>query len=284
MTMNKITKILTMIGLVALLTGCTSDYHYANAFLRKFKQNKKTATEQIYVVLPDKVLHTNSSLNDIDGFVMMSEREQDSVIASLTQILNRIDDSIFLSQFNNSFLYTLSRTRIPIVLVSDAAKLPPTDDNHLTINIVQLEAEEFVQRCRSDFSTRKGTYYAYDYDLRHYRTNVWMELDRRDSINPIYFKNNEISETFQGTVKSIKNQTATMETHYDRIDVNDAYRSARLLGAECATLYIEKVLTEYVCRQKGTNKSYFYYNALGNSIDAVIPYEYGSKESFEVMQ
>jgi len=275
---------LTMIGIIALLASCSSDYHYANSFIRKFKHNKKSATEQIYVVLPREVLHTNSSLNDVDGFVLMSEQQQDSVIASMTKILNIIDDSIFLAQFNNSFLYTLSRARIPIVLVNDASKLPLADDNHFTINIVQLEAEEFIQRSRSDFSTRKGTYYAYDYDLRHYRTNVWMELDKRDTVGPIYFKNNEISEDFHGTVKRIKDQVATLETHYQRIGVNDAYQSARELGAECATLYIEKMLTEYVCRQKGVNKSYFYYNPATNNIDVIIPYQYGSQESFEVMQ
>ncbi len=280
---KKISYMLTLIGVAALLASCSSDYHYANTFLRKFKHNKKSATEQIYVVLPREVLHTNSSLNDVDGFEMMSEGQQDSVITSMTAILNQIDDSIFLAQFNGSFLYTLSRANIPIVLVDDAGKLPQADDNHLTINIVQLEAEEFVQRSRSDFSTRKGTYYAYDYDLRHYRTNVWLKLDCGDTICPIYFKSNEIKEDFQGTVRRIKDQKATMETRYQRIGINDAYNNARILGAACATLYIEKILTEYVCRQKGTNKSYFYYNAMENSIDMIVPYQHGSQQSFEMM-
>ena len=92
-----------------LLTGCSADWFYAGSFLSKFEQQKDNATEQIYVSLPKSVIHTNSSLNDIAGFMFMTDREQDSVIASKTAILNRLDDSIFLAQFNGAFLFVLSR-------------------------------------------------------------------------------------------------------------------------------------------------------------------------------
>ncbi len=266
---------------ICMLSSCNSDLHYANSFIRKFERGKATATEQLYVCLPQGVIHTNSSLNDVPGFSLMSEREQDSVIASLTQILDKVDDSIFLDQFNKSFLFTLSRIRMPIVVVDNPAQLPVADDQHFTINFVQLEAEEYVDHNRSDFRTKKGMYYAYDYDLRHFATHVWMKLDARDTNDYVYFKNDEIGEDFHGTVKSIKDGKATLKTKFDRIDVNDAYRVARRLGSACAILYIEKMLTEYVCRSKGTNESYFYYNAGVNAIEAVVPYDEGVKESFE---
>ncbi len=267
-----------------LLGACSSDYHYANGFLRKFKHNKKNATEQIYVVLPHEVLHTNSSLNEVEDFPYLSTAQQDSVIDALTDLLDKVDDSIFLSQFNNAFLYTLSRARVPIVLVDNEGLLPNPDDNHLTVNIVQLEAEEFVQRNRSDFHTQKGTYYAYDYDLRHFSTNVWMKFDTRDSLGTVYFKNKEITDDFHGTVTALRNQKATLKTQFDRITLNDAYRTARQLGQECATLYIEKILTEYVSRQKGSTKSYFYYNPADNCIDVILPYEQGARSSFEKVE
>ncbi len=266
-----------------ILSGCSSDYYYANTFLRKFETGRKNTTEQIYVVLPREVIHTNSSLGSVHGFAYMNEREQDSVITSLTKILNCINDSIFLDQFNNAFLFTLSRTCIPVVVLSDASKMPIADDQHFTVNIVQLEAEEFVQHQRSDFQTKKGLYYAYDYDLRHFSVNTWLKLDACDTTSSVYFRNKEIEERFQGTVKSIKDGRATLKTNFELIDVNDAYKLARSLGAECATLYIEKILTEYVCRTKGTNDTYFYYDPRYNMIESVLPYDEGIKESFEVM-
>lgn len=279
-------KIYTLILFAASLffVGCTSDYHYANSFIKKFKQGKKTATEQIYVCLPKQVIHTNSSLNDIEDFAFLSITQQDSVIAALTQILDKVDDSIFLEQFNSSFLFTLSRIKVPIVLVDSPDELPKPDDNHFVIDIAQLEAEEFLQRSRSDFITRKGTYYSYDYDLRHFSTNVWLRIDAVDTSDVVYFKNEEVMDEFRGTVTSLKDGKATLKTDFRRINTNDAYRTARVLGRACATLYIEKMLTEYVCRQKGTNKTYFYYSAGTNSIEVIMPYQQGIKESFEKIQ
>ena len=267
--------------LMLLMTSCTADWYYAGMFLDKFEMKKASATEQIYVALPKSVIHTNSSLNDIAGFMFMSEHEQDSVIASKTAILNRLDDSIFLAQFNNAFLYTLSRTKIPIVLVNDASQLPQPDDNHFTIDVAQFEAEEYLQPGHSGFTTQSGVKYGYDYDLRHFAVNVWFRFDARDSTDVVYFKNREVSEDFHGTVTSLREGKATMSTKFERINVNDAYRLAWNFGVQCATLYVEKMLTEYVCRTKGTNSTYFYYRPGCNCIEELRPYDEGIKESFE---
>ena len=279
--MNKRLSFLFVAAAMLLLVGCNSDLHYAKSFIRKFDRNKAEATEKIYVVLPREVIHTNSTLNNIPGFSFMTEREQDSVIAAMTGIVDKINDSIFIDQFSQAFLYTLSRSKIPIVLVDDVSRLPKADDQHFVVNFVQLEAEEFLQPCRSEFKTAKGLRYNYDYDLRHFSTNVWLMLDQQDTLGQVCFRNDEVRETFRGTVKSIKDGKATMKTNFERINVNDAYRSARRLGSECTTLYVEKILAEYVCRTKGSNESYFLYNAGVNAVEGVVPYDEGIKESFE---
>lgn|SRR5574344_376510 len=263
---------------VVLLPSCTSDRYYAQSFLRKHKHNKPSATEQIYVCLPHEVLHTNSSLNAIEDFAYLSATQQDSVIASLTRILNNVDDSIFLDQFCSSLLYTLSCTRIPIVLVENPQQLPAASNQALIFKIPQLEAEEFVEHTRSDFYTRKGVYYAYDYDLRHFSTNVWLQFGADTAV---YFNNMEVSDYFRGTVTSIRNQKATMEGNFDRININDAYYTARRLGTLCATHYIERVLTDYVKQKKGANEWYFYYDFIDNNINGMVPFKEGMAESFE---
>ena len=264
-----------------LMMSCTSDLYYASSFLYKFEKGKQSATEKIYVRLPDELMHTNSSLNEVAGFMLMSEREQDSVIASKTKILDKIDDSIFLSQFSSAFLFTLSRAKIPIVLVGSQEKLPAADDQHFTVDFVQMEAEEYVEPNTSGFKTRKGLDYRYDYELRHFALNVWLRLDARDTVGSVYFKNDEIAETFHGVVTSIEDGKASMKTNLTHIDVNDAYRVARRLGSHCAILYVEKILTEYVCRTKGTNSTYFIYDPGMNIIDDFMPYGDGIKSSFE---
>ena len=280
--MRKLYILLYLVALFAV-AGCSSDLYYASTFINKFERQSDKAVEQIYVALPQGVIHTNSSLNEVAGFMFMSEREQDSVIASKTAILNRVDDSILLSQFSSAFLYALSRTQIPVVVVSDPSKLPVADEGHFTVNFVQMELEEYLQPGESRFSTRGGVNYSYPYQLRHLSLNAWMQLDARDSASEVYFRNREIEETFRGTVTSLRDGKATLKTHFDRLAPADAYRTAWNLGIECATLYVEKILTEYVCRAKGTNQTYFYYNPACNCIEDIVPYDEGIKDSFEKM-
>lgn len=261
------------------MSSCTSDLYYAGSFLYKFDRGSEDATERIYVSLPKEVIHTNSSLNDIPGFMFMSEYEQDSVIASKTAILDKVDDSIFLSQFNNYFLYTLSSARIPIVLVDDAAMLPKADDQHFVVDLTQLELEEYLHPQRSDFTTRKGYYYYYDCDLRHLYVNLWLRFDVSDT-SELFFLGNGAEENFHGTVVTLNDGQATMKVDFERINVNEAYNLARRLGYQCATLYVERMLTEYVRRAKGSNNYYFIYNPAGNYIDDFIFYEEGVRESF----
>ncbi|MBR6417484.1 MAG: hypothetical protein IKS36_01615 [Bacteroidales bacterium] len=261
------------------LSSCTADYYYAGSYLNKFERGKDDATERIYVSLPREVYHTNSSLNDIPGFMLMSEYEQDSVIASKTAILDKVNDDIFLSQFTSYFLYTLRQFCVPIILVQDPSELPKADDQHLVVDLAQIEIEELLEPQRADFSTRKGYYYFYDYDLRHLAVNLWLRFDASDSAD-VYFLSNGVDETFHGTVVSLDEGQAKMKTQFKRINVNDAYRLARELGTHCATLYVERLVTEHVRRVKGTNEWYFIYNPAGNYFDDMILYEKGIKESF----
>lgn len=261
------------------LSSCTSEIYYAGSYLYKFERGNDDATECVYVSLPRELIHTNSSLNDVPGFMFMSEYEQDSVIDSKTAILDKVNDDIFLSQFTSYFLYVLSRSNIPIILVDDVSKLPTADDQHLVVDLAQIELEEWLEPQRSDFTTRKGYQYYYDYDLRHLDVNLWLRFDVRDS-SEVYFMSDGVEETFHGTVVSLEEGRAKMKVDHEHINVNHAYYLARQLGYKCATLYVERLLTDHVRRLKGSNNYYFIYNPAGNYIDDYIFYEDGVKESF----
>lgn len=264
--MKRILPLLMVVVATALLISCGSEIAIADRYLQKYQRQKDNAKEQIYVCLPKEVLHTNSSLNDIEDFAALSAAQQDSVINSLTVLLDKVNDSIFLSQFNQTLLYTLSRCQMPIVLVADSSLLPQADSLHHTLNIVQLEAEEYLQRQRSDFTTRKGTYYKYDYDLRHYSTNVWLKINAHDTVQPLFFKNHELTERFRGTVTNLKDGKATLKTNYSRLTVNDVYYSARTLAETCAALYVERLIQDHIKAKKGNAEYYYIYSPEENAI------------------
>ena len=265
--------------LLLFLSGCSSELYIAGSYLNKFEHGDDDATECIYVSLPKEVIHTNSSLNDIPGFMLMSENEQDSVIASKTAVLDKVDDSAFLSQFSSYFMYVLSRPNIPVVLVDDISKLPVADDKHLVVDVAQIELEESVEPQRSDCSTRRGYYYFYDYELRHLTVNLWLRFDNSDTAE-VFFLSDGVDENFHGTVLSLDDGTAKMKVDHEKINVNHAYYLARQLGYRCGTLYVERMLTDHVRRVKGSNNYYFIYNPAGNYFEDVLFYEEGIKDSF----
>ncbi|MBP5327325.1 MAG: hypothetical protein J6Y98_05375 [Bacteroidales bacterium] len=260
--------------------GCKSDLYIAGSYLSKFERAKDNATEQIFVKLPASVMHTNSSLNEIAGFMFMSEHEQDSIIQSKTAILDKIDDSIFIAQFSEMFLFVLSRTHIPVVVVPSSSLLPRADSNHIVVDFVQMEAEEYLKPESSGFETRRGSKFSYDYLLRHFSLGVWLRFDNDDSAQ-VFYKDGGVDDEFHGTVTSLKGDKASMRTSFDRIDVNDAYRLARDMGYQCATLMVERMLVDHVREKKGANDFYFLYNPSYNTIEDVVPYDEGIKWQFE---
>jgi len=276
--MKRLTLILSILCSLAFV-GCNSDYYLANSYLNKFERGSDKATETIYVRMPQGLIHTNSSLNDVPGFMFMSVEEQDSVIASKTAILDKLDDSIFMNQFASLFLFTLSRTQMPIVLVPADAAMPAADNQHLVVDFVQMEADEYIEPHRSDFSTRKGLRYSYDYELRHFALNLWLQFGAGDS--SVYFKGDEVAEQFSGTVTALRDGRADLKTHFDRINVNDAYTLARRMGYQCAVLFVEKMLTDHVRDVKGANEFYFLYDPRFNAIDEVVPISEASSWGFE---
>ncbi|MBR1644102.1 MAG: hypothetical protein IJ684_01865 [Bacteroidales bacterium] len=273
---------LVLLASMALLltTACNSEYQIANRYLQKFQKQRNTAVERIYVALPQTVLHTNSTLETIRDFDYLTPREQDSLIAATTLLLPAVDDSLFLDQFGHSLLYTLSRVGIPIVVVSDGSRLPKASDSVFTIDILQLEAEEFLQPARSHFTTRKGAYYAYDYNLRHFATNVWLRTNDADSVRPIYFHSDEEQETFRGTVTRLRDNQATMKGHRETLGLDKVYATARRAGNQCAILFVEELLTDQVRRVKGSNEQYFYYDPSCRCILDDVPYNEGKQQGF----
>jgi len=275
-------KNLVFILLLALLgSSCTSDYRYAKQFLRKHRFNTKNATEQIYLHLPTTVYHTNTT--SPDDLTRLSSIQIDSLRAERNRLLDALNDSIFLDQFSQSLISTLKRTHIPIVQVSDESLLPPPSRDCLILDVTDLEAEEFVEHCRSSFSTRNGAQYHYDHDLRHFSVNAWFQLNYDTSY---YFLNQEISEEaqFRGTVITMKDKKSTLKVELTPLTINDAYTLARELGHLSAVLYIEKVLYEHVNSKQGKNNWYLFYNDSNNDINVLIPFETGLQGSFEIVE
>ncbi len=284
----KRTKFIGFLMSIMIVSACTSEWNLANSYVEKFSTKSYVPTEAIYVCLPTSVVHTNQTLNQMDDFLDLSEEQQDSVINTNTKFLNKLDDAVFLKQFNDNLVYHLKRLGIPVTVVSNAQELPKAVPNKIfTLNIVQVEAEEFVKKTRSDFYDAE-VYYHYDYDLNGFSTNVWYLLNdtiANDTNPTVYYKNFEVTDVFNGEVRSIKGQKAHVTGKMQRIAINDAYKTAYLAGVISAKLFLEKIITEYVGSQvKGMPNYYFKYNPMTNRLYDYEYLERGKEESFQKIE
>ena len=264
-------------GIALCITACTSEKELANKFVEKFSMKSYNPTEKIYVSLPTSVIHTNQTLNQIENFLELDYDIQDSVIAAHTTILNTLDDKIFLQQFNDNLLYHLKRFGIPVVVVADPKDMPKAVANKIyTLQILQIEAEEFEKKSRSDFEDNTNNmYYYYDYDLKGFSTNVWYLINDTTSAadkKDVYFKNFETIEQFEGTINTIKNNVAHGKGKINKLTVNDAYSEAYKAGAITADKFCEMIINDFVKSMiKGLPSYYYYYNPVSKTVN---PYDY----------
>lgn len=282
--MNKINKYALLLAVICCC-ACSSEKDLAKSFVEKFSMKSYTPTEKIFICLPQAVVHTNQTLNQMENFADLDYDTQDSVIKANTALLDKINDEIFLQQFNDNLVYNIGRLGIPIEIVTDPALMPKAVPNKIfTINILQIEAEEYVQKTRSDYED-KNNYYYYDYDLRGFSTNVWYLLNDTSSSEDnmvVYFKNFETIDEFDGSIKKVENGKALGKGRFDRINVNDTYRSAYRAGAISAKKFCEKIINEYVKDNIKGKKPlyYYYYNPVDNSIEHYDYQYYKDNESF----
>jgi len=275
-----------MMGIALCITACTSEKELANKFVEKFSMKSYIPTEKIYVSLPTSVIHTNQSLNQIENFSDLDYNIQDSVIAAHTTILNTLDDKIFLQQFSDNLLYHLKRFGIPVEVVSDPSDMPKAVANKIyTLQILQIEAEEFEKKSRSDFEDNTNNmYYYYDYDLKGFSTNVWYLIndttplaDKKD----VYFKNFETIEQFEGTINTIKDNVAHGKGRISKLTVNDAYGEAYKAGAITADKFCEMIINDYVRSIiKGVPSYYYYYNPVSKTVSHYSYQYYKDTDSF----
>ncbi len=280
--MKKVIKSLLALVSVSLIASCVSVNEVASEYLENLPTQKDGPAAKIYVCLPTQVVHTNQTLNQIDGFSLMPISVQDSIIKSETKLLNKLNDEAFMRQFSENLIYHLRRTGIDVEIVKDEASLPKSGEKTFVLNIPQIEAEEFVKKSRSEFVDVDRTYYHYDYDLKGFSTNVWFIFNTPDTTSDVYYKGFEIMDSFDGYVDKVKNNKASIKGTFKRINVNDVYNTAAKAGKQTAVLFVEKIINDYVRTKGYSTNNYYMYNPVNNTVvDGSISAKAGQKRSFQ---
>ncbi len=269
--------------------SCSIEYDAANNYLDRHISPKQGTgiEEKIYVVLPTHVIHTNDAINKIEGFQNLPESEQDRLIKEKTKFLDKLNDSILIAQFNEHFLYNLGRFGIPIIITTPENIPQPDEGKIFTINVAQMEAEEYtvVERLDSYFqfiknpnypSDNRNTiqkYYKQDVNLDAFSLNVWFSYNEKDtSMKKVYYKSFEVRDGLEGDIILNEENNDKAEAIYkiSKLNLNDIYYTPFMAGKMSATLFIEKWINDYVNLSENGAFNYFFYDPKINKIDGYV--------------
>ena len=261
-----------------LFGSCFTERGIAVDYVEKFSKAKYEATERIYVVVPKNVIRTNRSLNDIEDFHQMTPDKQDALIKARTKFVDKVEDSILLSQFKQHLLYNLSRIGIPIIEVSHTEQLPNAVENQIFIlDIPQLEIEEYVEDKSVEYVTGGGTKYETAIPQNKISINVWYLFDKQsdEGTTPVYYYNWVFTDQVESRLVRDTDGNLKLHTKVNELNMNDVYYASHLAGKLSATYFLEKIINNYVESQKGKANYYYFYSPERNTItNNEVPYYY----------
>jgi hypothetical protein len=221
------------------------------------RQYDSLTQDVVYLVTTDTLLYSNDAMAQLNELKDYDAHVYDSLMERYVRIDGKISDSIIISQFKSTLIAELENMGLKVVPVK-ASELPDSlSSGRHTLNIAQLEVEEFVTQ-DSIWSDENGKAYSYRVPLNGVSFNAWFFYDEKDTANRLtLFSNEVITDGLQGNI-TYNNDKAVVKYHITRINPNDAYSIACITAKNSAIYFYNLLLNKYVFNAtKGEDKSYY---------------------------
>ncbi|MCK9163879.1 MAG: hypothetical protein WCR29_07840 [Bacteroidales bacterium] len=248
-------KIVLISIFILLFSFTTNGQNYANEFLKN--QNDSLKRDIIYLYINNDIIYNNESISKIEGFDNLDTDLKNDLINKYAPLINEIKDSLLLSNFTYQLSTTLSNLGFNVIIVSNSNELPKTiDQTHHTLNVAQLEIEEFSIRDSLVYQGNdKEVYYKL---LNGVRFNSWLIYNEADTNSRlVFFLNQEAQDLFDGEI-NIVDGSYFASYDYEKIRVEDAYLTANISGTLSAQYFFNFLMNKYVwIKSSGQEKNYY---------------------------
>lgn len=259
---SSINKIISFVLISLLFVSCSSHKNMAYDFVKK----TKGASVAFYV--PKELLKTNLRDDfDIDSelFEDLDEDQIQDSIDSRTEILNKIDDYIFLNVMIASFEETLRDYDLKLEYWKTETAKP--DSLHWVVDLSQMEIQELVTYQYA--SCGDGNYEIVP--LTRINVAAWFELINDEKSTVVFSEQNYedyISDCYY-RIDSANNVVVNVEYH--SVDIDGFYDFAVMLGKLYAGYCYDFFMNEYVRKEMTKKDEEYYENYMYMRYD---PYEY----------
>ena len=247
---------IVFISIIALFCSLTTNgQNYANEFLKK--QTDTLTRDIVYLYVNPDITYRNESINKIEGFDKLDKEVQNDLLGKYAPLINKIKDSLILSNFTDQLRSTLASLGFKVYLVSNPNELPKTiDPTHHTLNVAQMELEEFSL---TDSLVYKGKDREVYYKLLNgVRFNAWLIYNEADTNSRlVFYLDQETQDFFDGEI-NIVDGSYFASYDYEKIRAEDAYLTSNLAGTISAQYFFNFLMNKYVwIKSSGIDTNYY---------------------------
>ncbi|MDD2191440.1 MAG: hypothetical protein PHO12_02725 [Bacteroidales bacterium] len=247
---------IVFISIIALFCSLTSNgQNYAKEFLKN--QNDSLTRDVVYLYVNPVVTYRNESINKIEGFDKLDKEIQNDLLSKYAPLINKIKDSLILSNYTDQLRSTLASLGFKVYLVSNPSELPKTiDPTHHTLNAAQIEVEEFSLTDSLVYEGKdREVYYKL---LNGVRFNSWLVYNEADTNSRlVFYIDQEAQDFFDGEI-NIVDGSYFASYDYEKIRAEDAYLTANLTGTISAQYFFNFLMNKYVwIKSSGIDTNYY---------------------------
>jgi len=223
------------------------------------------------VIAPQFIYKENLKKEILDSLEIKDESLFDSVLMANSQLLQFVDDSLFIANYMLGLYNELKQFGFLVYREEFTNEFMDIDSNAFIINVAQIEIEEAHYTQRDDV-TIYDTYYYHDHELNAAYISSWIEIsdiNSDKSNHDVYFASDIITDDLEGEfVYGAFSEDLKYLFEIDTLKHADLYDFAHLLGRTYAGYTFDLLLNKYLKNNlpdEQLSDNYWRYDpALGN--------------------
>jgi len=245
----------------------------------------KTPPEiDIQLFTPDILFKFNHKGEEIEGFNALMDAQQDSALYASSKFMQYVNDSIYLEQYLNSFIYELRALGFNVFLDNSVDSFLQRQPQSYVVNISQVQLDEYIFPLE-DSEPFDDTVYYKSFKLNAMDASTWFELSKINTPNPkrtVLYSSFTASDGFEGNFV-INSFTFDVQYKYkiDSLRLKDIYELSVYAGKKDASYLFDFFMNQYIAYYlpKGIEpKNFLHYNRFRKTLSPT------EDERFEILQ
>ncbi len=154
----------------------------------------------ILLLPPEFSYKFNFKIPDIENFDSLPKPTQDSLLYYNSELLQYINDSLFISGYINGMSLGLKTLGFNVHTSESSESFVGKGSEGLIVNIAQIELEEYFDSISENASFGDEEQYNYELYLTALNINSWLELTRvnHQDTTLLLYTSNTLTDQFEG--------------------------------------------------------------------------------------